>query len=250
MRSSGTPGHGSQPYGADNALVPLAEAIARLGEAPMPVDITPEWRTFVEGLPLDPFMAERLLDPDQVDAAIDDLAVDDVAFARWVHACTHMTFTPSIFNSGVKSNVVPDSGIAEVDVRKLPGQDEADVDDHFRKVLGPDLWERIEVEPVMTFPANSSPASGPLWEAIGDSLEAMTGSRAMVPAVIPVTTDARFLRARGTTVYGVGLYDDSVTFGEMLSMFHGNDERVSERSVALTTELLARTVARFGERTG
>lgn len=248
LRTTGTPGHGSQPYGADNALIPLAQAIARLGDTPTPVDITPEWRTFVEGLGLDAELAARLTDPDLVDGAIDDLAVDDVAFARWVHACTHMTLTPSLLSSGVKANVVPDSGVAEVDVRKLPGQEEADVDDHFRKVLGPDLSERIDIEPVMTFPANSSPASGLLWESIGDALEAMTGSRSMVPAVIPVTTDARFLRKRGVVVYGVGLYDDEVSFGDMLSMFHGNDERVSERSVGLTTELLARTVARFGER--
>jgi hypothetical protein len=33
-------------------------------------------------------------------------------------------------------------------------------------------------------------------------------------------------------------------------MFHGDDERVSERSVDLTTQMLERVVARFGELTG
>ncbi len=50
--------------------------------------------------------------------------------------------------------------------------------------------------------------------------------------------------------YGVGLFDAEVSFGEMLSMFHGDDERVSEASVGLTTDMLALTLERFGARIG
>jgi hypothetical protein len=34
----------------------------------------------------------------------------------------------------------------------------------------------------------------------------------------------------------------------MLAMFHGDDERVSERSVDLTTQMLGATLRRFGRR--
>jgi len=98
-------------------------------------------------------------------------------------------------------------------------------------------------------PPSCSAPEGPLWEAMGDAAEAMTGSGTLAPMLIPVTTDARFFRARGVHAYGVGLFDDRFSFGELLAMFHGNDERVSEASVALTTDLLAETVRRFGERT-
>ncbi|MDJ0961143.1 MAG: M20/M25/M40 family metallo-hydrolase [Acidimicrobiia bacterium] len=246
LSTRGAPGHGSQPYGSRNALIPLAHAISRLAEAPTPVDITDEWRTFVVGLELPDDLTSRLLDPDLVDGAIDDLAVDDPIFARWVHACTHMTITPSGLHSGIKSNVVPEDGFAEVDVRKLPGQDETDVNDHFRKVLGPDLDE-VDIDPIVTFPANASPYEGLLWEAIGDAAEELAGHRRLLPAITPVATDARFFRARGVTAYGVGLFDDEATFGGMLAMFHGDDERVSEESVRRTTAMLERTVARFGE---
>ncbi|HEX9856682.1 MAG TPA: M20/M25/M40 family metallo-hydrolase [Acidimicrobiia bacterium] len=249
LTSRGLPGHGSQPYGRKNALVPMATAMARLGTTPTPVEITEEWSAFVTGLALERDLEERLLDPDRIDDAIDELAGDDMAFARWVHACTHLTVTPTVLHSGIKSNVVPDLAAADVDVRKLPGQDEEDVDDHFRKVMGPGLSDEIEIERIQTFPANGSPTGGPLWEAIVDSADALTGSPALVPAITPVATDARFFRARGVVAYGVGLFDDDVTFGDMLSMFHGDDERVSERSVDLTTQMLERVVARFGELT-
>ena len=249
VRSTGIPGHGSQPYGASNALLPLAEAISRLGAKETPVDITSEWKAFLKGLDLGEELTDRLLDADRIDDAIAELAVDDPAFARWVHACTHLTITPTTLSSGVKANVIPDSGEANVDVRMLPGQDQESVDDHFRKALGPALYEEVDIQPVVTFPATRSPAEGPLWEAIGDASEELTGSRRLLPTLIPVATDARFFRARGTVAYGVGLFDDEVSFGEMLSMFHGNDERVSLEAVGRTTDMLARTLAHFGGRT-
>jgi len=95
----------------------------------------------------------------------------------------------------------------------------------------------------------SSAAEGPLWDAIGDGVEELTGSRSLAPALVPVGTDARFFRERGAIAYGVGLFDDRSSFAELLSMFHGDDERVSERSVALTAGMLELTIARFGERT-
>ena len=64
----------------------------------------------------------------------------------------------------------------------------------------------------------------------------------------PVTTDARFFRERGIPSYGVGLFDDSVTFPEMLAMFHGADERVSVQSVIDTTTFLASVIEAFSDR--
>jgi acetylornithine deacetylase/succinyl-diaminopimelate desuccinylase-like protein len=249
LRTSGTPGHGSQPYASDNALVPLAEAITLLASTPTPVVISEEWRQFVEGSGLPPDLVVRLTDPDRVDGAIDELREIDVGLARWAHACTHMTVAPTVLRSGAKHNVIPDGGEARIDVRITPGQDETTVDDHLRKVLGPALYDEIDVVPDTEFPATGSALEGPLWEAIGDAAEVTTGSRRRLPMLIPVTTDARFFRAAGTQAYGVGLFDGRMGFGEMLTLFHGHDERVSVASLHRTTELLAETIAAFGRRT-
>lgn len=242
----GTPGHGSQPYGTANALIPVADVAARLAEAPPPVAITAEWRRFVEAW--DPGeIAADLLDPDRVDGAIDLIATDDLGLARWVHACTHLTVSPNVLRAGVKANVVPEAAEAEIDVRSLPGQDTADVDDHFRKVIGPGLEEEVEIITMESTPATGSPPAGPLWEAISAALTSLRPGARLVPSLIPVGTDARFFRQRGTCAYGVGLFDDRVEFGDFLRMFHGHDERVSEASLGLTTALLGRTVEAFGD---
>ena len=97
-------------------------------------------------------------------------------------------------------------------------------------------------------PANASPPNGPLWDAMGDAALDHVGSRTLAATMTPVTTDARFFRARGIPAYGVGLFDDSVSFAEMLAMFHGPDERVSEASITLTAEYLASVIAHFSLR--
>jgi acetylornithine deacetylase/succinyl-diaminopimelate desuccinylase-like protein len=247
LRAAGTPGHASQPYGARSALRPIAEAATLLGGSATPVGISPEWRDFVAGLGLPEEEQDALLDPDRIDDTIDRIAVEDPGYARWVHACTHLTVTPTVLHAGVKANVIADRAELEVDARALPGQDVAAVHDHFRKVLGPGLSDEIEIEDVLSFPATSSPASGPLWDAIDRTHRDLVPAGRLVPAIIPVATDARFFRARGTVAYGVAAFDDRVDFGDLLAMFHGNDERVSERSLELTADLFAGTLRRFGD---
>jgi len=248
LRTRGEPGHGSQPYATRNALVPLADAVSRLAASPGPATITDEWRRFVSAWAPEPGLAEALVDVDRVDEAIDRIAVDDMGLARWIHACTHMTVSPNTLHGGVKANVVPDGAVAEVDVRTLPGQDREDVHDHFRKAVGPAIDE-IAVEEVENTPASGSPPSGPLWDALGGALSDVSSEAHLIPAMIPVGTDARFFRPRGTVSYGVGLFDRRIDFGTFLKMFHGHDERVTTDSLGLTAALLERVVARFGAAT-
>ncbi len=246
--SSGIAGHGSQPYARSNAVLTLSEAFHRIGATAQPVAITDEWRRFVRFLPVDETTAALLSEPDTVDDAIGALAEVDPTLARWVHACTHLTLSPNVIGGGDKANVVPASASGEVDIRVLPGQDATDIEDHLRKVLGPDLYDRLDIAPVHEMMANGSRPEGLLWEAIADAAEDHLGFRTLAPTMTPVTTDARFFRERGIPSFGVGLFDGSVTFPQMLEMFHGTNERVSEASVAMTASFLGSTIENLSRR--
>ncbi len=241
VHSAGTPGHGSTPFGADNALEPLVGGLAALFETPAMVGITDVWRDFVTGLGLDAELEQDLLDPERVDGAIDRINATDPRLATYLHACTHLTVSPNVMQGGVKSNMIPDRAVAQVDLRAVPGQDRADVDRFLEKAMGR-YSDRLRLEPQADFPATESQARGSLWDAIVDAHEDVVGSRAVVPTLMPASTDARFFRARGSVAYGVGLFDDRVSFPDFLAMFHGNDERVSVESVGLTVTLLDRVL--------
>ncbi len=239
LRSMGNPGHGSSPYGADNALEKMAAAVHGIFEEPMPVSITHEWRDFVAALDLPEDLKEALVDPDRVDDAIDTLSIDDPLFARYAHAVTHLTVSPNMLQAGVKANVIASQATANVDIRALPGIDRSFVDSHLYKAMG-NARDDVDIEPLQDFESTISPIGNALWKAIGDSVEEMEGHRRLLPTMMNVATDARFWRKRGTIAYGVGLYDDRMGFSEMLALFHGHDERVSVDSVSRTTELYRR----------
>src|SRR5206468_3696324 len=91
LRVNGTPGHGSMPYGSDNALVKAAHVVSRLAEyrpAPYVDDL---WRNFVGSLELDPAVKAALVDPSRVDETIARLPA---GLARFAWSTTHTTFSP------------------------------------------------------------------------------------------------------------------------------------------------------------
>jgi acetylornithine deacetylase/succinyl-diaminopimelate desuccinylase-like protein len=244
LRATGTPGHGSAPFGSDNALRKMVEAVHGIFSEPMPVVITHEWEEFVSSLDLDQEVKEALIDPDRVDDALETLAIDDPLFARYAHAVTHLTISPNVLEAGVKSNVIASQAKANVDIRALPGIDRSFVDSFLFKAMG-SARDDVDIEPIQDFEATNSPIGNPLWDAIGDTVEEMEGHRRLLPAIMNVATDARFWRKRGTVAYGVGLFDDRMDFSEMLALFHGHDERVSVESVRRTTALYEKVLARF-----
>jgi len=58
----GTPGHASQPFRTDNALVTAAEIVRRLAEYRPPTHIHETWRRFIEGVDFGPEWNAALLD--------------------------------------------------------------------------------------------------------------------------------------------------------------------------------------------
>ena len=248
LETKGTPGHGSAPYGADNALEPLAAVLQGLFTTPTPVMIGDEWREFAAAIDLPEELATALIDPDRVEGAIAAVEVADPTLARYIHAVTHLTVSPNIASGGNKTNIVPDGAYVEVDIRTLPGMDREFVNSHLRKAAGA-AASRVTLVPMVDQPATVSSRDNPLWDAIVSGVETHTGSRAVLPTMMTGFTDARFWRAKGTIAYGVGLHDDAIGFGEFLSLFHGRNERVSIGSVDSTTELLATVLAGFASRT-
>ena len=246
-RSKGTPGHASTPYGRSSALLPIGRTIVGLNETPSPVAIGKEWAAFVASLELADSLRTQLLDPDLIDHAIDKIAMTDPGLARYIDACTHMAVATTVVSGGTKANTIADEAALQIDVRMLPGQSGADVDDHFRKALG-SVVDELEIEVMSYQLASSSPAEGLLWESLGDAYQELTGERAMAPAMTPAATDARFFRDRGVVCYGAGLFDDAVSFSDFLDMFHGNDERISVQSLHDTVAFLTQTVEAFGAR--
>jgi acetylornithine deacetylase/succinyl-diaminopimelate desuccinylase-like protein len=244
LETKGTPRHGSVPYDADNALEKLVRALAGIIESSPPVAIGTDWLEFVQYLGRAPESVTRLIDADLLDDEIEQIAAEDPDLARYVHAATHLTISPNVARAGTKTNIVADRARAQLDIRGLPGMNRAFVDSYLEKAMG-EAASHVQITPVMDMDATVSDVGTALWQAIGDAVEELEGHRNLAPTLMTAATDARFWRARGTVCYGVGLFDDRMGFSEMLSLFHGHDERVSAASVERTALLYERVLERF-----
>jgi acetylornithine deacetylase/succinyl-diaminopimelate desuccinylase-like protein len=234
IRVTGTPGHGSQPYKTDNALVSAAKVVTRLDEFHPPTQIHDVWRQFLEGMGYPDELIAPLLSEDDLRGALELLPV---GMARQFHACTHTTFAPTIAHGGTKVNVIPDTVDLEVDIRTLPGQDADDVRALLHEAIGPDLLPQVEIEFQADDESSASPVDTPLWDALGRMGQHFYEGSAIVPFLTVGATDARFFRRLGTTSYGFGMFSERITFEDYGVMFHGDDERVDVDSLRLSTQL-------------
>jgi acetylornithine deacetylase/succinyl-diaminopimelate desuccinylase-like protein len=228
----GTPGHGSQPFRTDNALVNAAEVVRRLTEAAPDAHILDVWRRFVEGMGYPPELRAALLDPDELPGVLAELPL---GMARVVHACTHTTFAPTVAHGGTKTNMIPDLVELEVDIRTLPGQTGEEGLELLRDALG-DLADRVEVES-NDDPSTASPVDTPLWDSLTRVSAALVPGSGLVPMLMVGGTDNRFFRRAGSVGYGFALFSERVSFEEYATMFHGNDERVDVGSLGLSERL-------------
>ena len=229
----GTPGHASQPFRTDNALVTAAEIVRRLAEYRPPTMIHDTWRRFIEGIDFGAEWNARLLDDRTLHDFCDELPI---GLARQAHACTHTTFAPTMIQGGTKTNVIPDRVEIEVDIRTLPGQRSDDIQRMLNDALG-DLAQHVEITPFDENESTASPTETPLWDAMGRVSSRLVDGSALVPFLTVGATDARFFRRTGSVAYGFGLFSRKLSFDDYASMFHGNDERVDVDSLVLSTRL-------------
>jgi acetylornithine deacetylase/succinyl-diaminopimelate desuccinylase-like protein len=229
----GTPGHASQPFRTDNALVTAAEIVRRIAEYQPEAQIHDTWRRFVEGVGFPPDLAEPLLDPQRLPGLCERLPI---GLARQAHACTHTTFAPTIAHGGTKTNVIPDHVELEIDIRTLPRQRGADVHRMLEDAIG-DLLPLVEITPFDENESTESPVDTPMWEALERVSRELVADSALVPFLTVGATDARFFRRAGSVAYGYGLFSRRLGFDDYATMFHGNDERVDVESLGLSALL-------------
>ena len=237
LRVRGTPGHGSVPFKADNALMTAAAVMQRIGDYRPAPRFHELWTTTVESLGLDEATKQSLLDEAQIDAFLDTLPHPGPG--AHLHACTHTTFSCNTIAGGptrMKTNVIPDCVDIGVDVRTLPGEGHDDVTAHLQAALG-DLYDKVEVEVIMDDPASISRVDSALWASLERAIAKPFPTARPTPQLVVGFTDARIYRNMGAVAYGAGLFSPDVEPADFGRRFHGNDERIDVESLRLTTQL-------------
>ena len=176
----------------------------------------------------------------------------------------HNTIAPVMMNAGFRSNVIPGSAEATINVRMIPGSDANQLAGELERVIG-DPRVQVRAGGGRGAAASADSAAGgrggagggrgaagggrgasqpsseqtELFQALVKSAQAQFPGAEVTPYLFQAGTDAGAWRTRGIPVYGTYPYPIDA---DELTRMHGNDERVSIESLRQGTEMIYRTL--------
>ncbi len=242
LRGRGQPGHASQPH-KYNAILPLAKALTRLIETPLPLRVTKSARAQIETMARHVNDGQRanllgLLEEATYDQSLAALPLPE-PHKRRLNAAMRNTATPTILKAGSKINVIPAEAECQVDCRILPGTTRESLEAELRAVIGNDV--EIEFGPI--YPALESDPNSPLFETIHQVLQAHEPGAILVPGLITGGTDAKSVSQLGTRV--LGFVPMRYEGPAMTGLAHAHNERISVANLDFGTRVLYDVVERF-----
>ncbi len=244
-------GHGSVPA-PDNAALLAAQIVTRLskpGRARLTEAMSVSLARAIPRLAADGSGAEcgavgldARFRPGAIDAAV--RRMPDAVLARTISAIVHDTVSVGIVSAGVKYNVIPGAAEIEIDCRTLPGTDEPAMRAELRRRIGEELWSRIQVECEQVGPAVQAPLDGELYPLLEQVVRDHDPDAVPLPVMAPFATDAKHLARMGVPTYGFSPLKLSPDEG-LLSLMHGDNERVSVGALRWGLPVLWDAVTRF-----
>lgn len=218
----GAAAHGSRVW-SENAITRLAEAVVRIGRTEWPVRLTTTTRALLDALArLMPGVGD---DPD-------DLVLATGSAAGFLRASLRATSNPTVLTAGYKHNVIPDRAEALLDLRPLPGEEEA-----MLEVLRAMLPEGVELEVLRRDVGLEAPFDGAIVDDIRAVLARHDPGAPVLPYLMPAGTDNKALSRLGIAGYGFAPLRLPADL-DFPALFHGVDERVPLDALDFGTAVL------------
>jgi carboxypeptidase PM20D1 len=234
LTAMGEGGHSSNPP-AISTIGRLSGALARIEDRPLPPRLVPPVAAMFETLAPHVGQPEKLVFNNLwlTDWLVARRMASDRATVPFVRTTTALT----MFNAGVKENVVPQRAEARVNFRLLPGDTPEAVVAYITEVVD-DPQVEISYDQWQSLPAVAA-VDGPGFEVIRAAVQAVYTDALVVPSLLTATTDTR---------HYVDLADDQYRFhgielstGQATSI-HGTDEYVDvesyENSIAVARQMI------------
>ncbi|WP_446663625.1 M20/M25/M40 family metallo-hydrolase [Flexivirga sp. B27] len=224
LHARGRAGHGSVPND-DNAVVRLAEAIARIDAHTWPGEYIASVQQLLDGVS---DLSGTAYTPDDLDGVLRHLG----GARGFVEGTLRDTSNFTMLDAGYKHNVIPQSASASLDCRFLPGHED-DLMATIRELAG----EHVEVEVLHHDIALEAPFDAPLVDAMKRALLSQDPQAAILPYCLSGGTDNKALKKLGITGYGFAPLQLPADL-DFAPMFHGIDERVPVESLKFGARVL------------
>jgi len=250
VKAKGTPGHGSMPNIADNAIMRMNKVVEKLGNYNSQVSLVPIMKRFFtevgrEDVALQEPFSRLLVNPELSEHILDELAKTAPQLVEEIRPRLKMTITPTIICGGVKENVVPSECETVFDCRILPTQESAQAISLIKALLDEVDSEKLVFESLQVQEPSESTPETPLYDTIASVLREFESNYGVTPILMTGGTDSRFFRRKGSICYGFHPMYPEVASGKVVKREHGIDERISIKNLVFGTSVLYETVKKF-----
>jgi carboxypeptidase PM20D1 len=237
LEVAGTGGHSSIPP-ATTKIGQLAAAVLKLEQNPFPSRLDGASRAFFErGIgPETPFVHRLLYANLWLFDPLLRAALDRVPGAN---ALIRTTTAPTVFQAGMKDNVLPARARAVVNFRLLPGDSIDSVIERVRLVIDdPDIT--LEALPKRKEPVVGSSLDGEGWQVLSRSIREVFPDTVVAPYLMVAGTDSRHFRELCDCVYQ---FTPFRLRPEDMKRAHGTDERIEVAGLGDAVRFYRRLVA-------
>ncbi len=244
LTATGTSTHSSMPL-PDNPIAALGAAIARIAAHETPVQLTAETRQFFRTIGATSTGDTARMFQQLVDGTPAEVLSADSVISRdpLLHAIMRNTIAPVLISGGFRSNVIPGSAEATLNLRLIPGTDPREMVTLIERLVNNSRvavrWNIPAAGAVPGQTITPSSVETELYQTLAREAKAQWPTAQVTPYLFQAGTDAAAWRSRGVPVYGI--YPYPITNDELRRM-HGNDERVSVASLQQGTEMIYRTL--------
>ena len=236
LTAKGISSHGSVPVSEHNAVVKMAKVIIGLAQYQPHIVLTPQTKSLLQTI-------VRL---DGINDEINEANVDDIlrklrdnTVLPYLSAITRMTISPDVIHGGVKTNIVPDSCEAQVDIRILPGQTWEYVLNELKEIFGD-----VQAEPLQYHLPSFSSSENKYYYLVEETMQEFVGGAPILQTISTGATDSRYLREMGILSYGIGVL--TLNMDKALSdSVHGKNEKIDVASLRLKTDFLIKLAKKY-----
>ena len=212
-------GHSSIPE-KETAIDVLAGAIVTLKKNPFPAKITPPLKKFIENLgPEMPFIQKLIFANKSI---FGFLIIEVIGQSSSGNANVRTSAVPTIFNSGIKENIIPQFAHATVNFRIMPEESIASVIARVKQTIND---ERIKIKTGNFYskPSKVSSTNSLGYKTIHKTISEVYPSTLVIPYLLVGATDSRYF---GDITENIYRFSSRKTNSGNIKSFHGLNERI------------------------
>ncbi len=231
LEAAGSSGHGSVPR-VDNAVVHLAAAVEKAGTWDSPARLNETTRAFFERLATISAPEEAAWYRNVLDAKVQE----ELKYKKpQYYSMVRTSVVPTMLKAGYKSNVIPPSAEATLDIRALPDEDLGKFREMLAEIINDPQIKIVAEDTSLSMPAAPpSKLSTEMFSALERAQKEVSPEAITLPTMTTGATDSSFLRAKGVQAYGIGVPKTE----EENRGVHGNDEHIETKQLGLFVRYL------------